>query len=396
MQPQGQQPQEQQPQKHQPRGHEPSHPQGHDEQHQGHEGHDERHDFGLSYDLGELGRRGASRAVGAVVPGFAAIGARMDRRHLLKLAFMGGAAGIATLGFRRTAQAQSAAASCVVIPEETAGPYPGDGTNGPNVLTATGIVRSDITTSFAGLTGTAAGVPLSVTLTVLDAATCAPAKGYAVYLWHADQLGRYSLYSAGVTNQNYLRGVQETDAAGRVTFKTIFPGCYDGRWPHIHFEVYPSLSAAGDAAKRIATSQLAMPKAASEKVYSAPGYTASPANLANVSLATDGVFSDDGGVHELLTMTGSVANGFVGALSVTVSNTVKASGGGTGGPGGPGGVPGQQPPPGAGARGPGAPAGPSPTTIPTITVTTTTLKKAVPTTIKKSTKRTATTIKKKK
>ena len=57
-------------------------------------------------------------------------------------------------------------------------------------------------------------------------------------MWHCDRLGRYSLYGAGVTNQNYLRGTQEADASGNVTFTSIFPGCYSGRWPHIHFEVY--------------------------------------------------------------------------------------------------------------------------------------------------------------
>lgn len=353
---------------------------GHDE----HGDHDERHDFGLAYDLGEFKRRSVSPVLASPVATFAG----MDRRHLLKIAFVGGVAGVATLGFRRTAQAQTTAAGCVDIPEETAGPFPGDGTNGPNVLTATGVVRSDITTSFAGLSGTAAGVPLSVTLTIIEAATCAPAKGYAVYLWHADQLGRYSLYSAGATNQNYLRGVQEIDAAGTVTFKTIFPGCYDGRWPHIHFEVYPSLAAAGDATKRIATSQVAMPKASCEQAYTAPGYTASPANLSKVSRATDGVFGDDGGVHELPMMTGSVATGFTSALSVTISNTVKAPGGG---PGGPGGGPGQQPPP------PGGRGGPPTTIAPTIAPTTTIAKKNVPTATKKKTlKRTVTTIKKKK
>ena len=34
-----------------------------------------------------------------------------------------------------------------------------------------------------------------------------------------------------------LLGVQVTDANGRVTFTLIVPGCYPGRWPHIHFEV---------------------------------------------------------------------------------------------------------------------------------------------------------------
>lgn len=34
------------------------------------------------------------------------------------------------------------------VPDETAGPYPGDGSNGPNVLTESGIVRSDIRPGF--------------------------------------------------------------------------------------------------------------------------------------------------------------------------------------------------------------------------------------------------------
>src|SRR5262245_33798282 len=52
------------------------------------------------------------------------------------------------------------ALACSLIPSETAGPYPGDGTNGPNVLTQSGIVRSDIRASF-GSAGTtvAPGTP---------------------------------------------------------------------------------------------------------------------------------------------------------------------------------------------------------------------------------------------
>src|SRR4029453_5081771 len=45
------------------------------------------------------------------------------------------------------------------LPGETPGPYPGDDTNGPDVLTQDGVVRSDITTSFGSSTTTAAGVP---------------------------------------------------------------------------------------------------------------------------------------------------------------------------------------------------------------------------------------------
>src|SRR5207253_804792 len=143
---------------------------------------------------------------------------------------------------------------CGKIPEETAGPFPGEGSNGPNVLNQTGVVRSDIRPSFAGLSGTADGTPLAIALTLVSAATCAPLAGYAVYIWHCDRLGRYSLYSAGATNQNYLRGVQAADANGKVAFTSIYPGCYAGRWPHIHFEVYRTLAAATSVTNKLATS----------------------------------------------------------------------------------------------------------------------------------------------
>ena len=53
----------------------------------------------------------------------------------------------------------SGGSTCTKIPSETAGPFPGDGSNGANVLNQTGVVRSDIRSSFAGLSGSAAGVP---------------------------------------------------------------------------------------------------------------------------------------------------------------------------------------------------------------------------------------------
>ena len=204
------------------------------------------------------------------------------------------------------------------IPEETAGPYPGDGSNGANVLNLTGVVRSDIRSSFAGLSGTAAGVPLTIELTLVDASTCAVLAGRAVYLWHCDRSGLYSLYSSGVTNQNYLRGVQQTDANGKVTFTSIFPACYSGRWPHIHFEVYPSLSAATSVRNKVATSQIALPKATCDLVYATSGYEQSVRNLSQTSLATDNVFSD-GSALELATVTGSVTGGLSAGLTVAVS-----------------------------------------------------------------------------
>ena len=178
-----------------------------------------------------------------------------------------GTAATGTTTNTTTTPTTTATGGCSAIPAETAGPYPGDGTNTANgsvanALALSGIVRSDIRSSLGGLVGTAAGVPLTVTLTLVNsAASCALLPGYAVYLWHCDQAGRYSMYSSGVTNQNYLRGVQVSDGNGQVTFQTVFPGCYSGRWPHIHFEVFRSLAAASSGANDILTSQLALPQA---------------------------------------------------------------------------------------------------------------------------------------
>ena len=252
----------------------------------------------------------------------------LNRRSLLRLAARASmAAGTLQLfgcGENQTAPtaldaATSTGGACTQIPNETAGPYPGDGSNGPNVLTQSGVVRSDIRSSFAGLSGTADGVQLSIVLTIVSSSTCAPLAGRAVYLWHCDRPGRYSLYSSGATNQNYLRGVQEADASGRVTFTSIFPGCYAGRWPHIHFEVYPTLSSAASVSNKIATSQIALPKSSCDLVYAQAGYEASVTNLSQVSLATDGIFSD-GAALELATVSGSVASGMTATLSVAVAS----------------------------------------------------------------------------
>ncbi|MFZ6845570.1 intradiol ring-cleavage dioxygenase [Undibacterium sp. RuTC16W] len=214
--------------------------------------------------------------------------------------------------------------SCAVIPEETAGPYPGDGSNSStngiaNALLLSGIVRSDIRASIAGASGVAAGVPLTIKLQVVNTkSSCAVLSGYAVYLWHCNRDGLYSMYSAGVTGENYLRGVQETDSSGNVTFTTIFPGCYDGRIPHVHFEIYPSLAKANSASNKINTSQFTFPMATLNEAYQSTGYSASVTNLAKISYATDNVFSD-GTSLQMVSVTGSAALGYVVTLTVGVS-----------------------------------------------------------------------------
>lgn len=243
----------------------------------------------------------------------------MSRRRML--AAIGGAGLLTAAGARLLADGTpaAAAASCVAeVESETAGPYPADGSNGPQVRTLTGIVRSDIRSSFGTATGFATGVPLTFSLTVLNL-SCTPLAGAAVYAWHCDAQGRYSLYSTGVTNQNYLRGIQATDASGTVTFVSTYPGCYSGRWPHIHFEVYSSLAnATSGSGPIVKTSQIALPQNTSAAVYATSGYGQSTSNLNGISLATDMVFRDDLAAREMAAVTGNVTNGYHASLTITV------------------------------------------------------------------------------
>ena len=204
------------------------------------------------------------------------------------------------------------------MPEETAGPYPADGSNGTQVLTESGIVRSNIRTSFGSSTTDATGVDTTIQMTVIDTATGKPLQGAAVYLWHCDHAGNYSMYSQSVTDENYLRGVQATDANGQVTFLSYYPACYSGRWPHIHYEVYPDVASITSASNKIATSQMALPDDVNKAVFATSLYSGSKATYSQVSLATDNVFSD-GTTNEVPTVTGSVDGGYTIAMQVPVA-----------------------------------------------------------------------------
>jgi protocatechuate 3,4-dioxygenase beta subunit len=263
----------------------------------------EDHDRGLLFDLPKL----------------------VDRRRALALfggtalvALAGCSAASTRSGATATSAATAAAGDVDVIPAETAGPFPADGSNGTDVLTESGVVRSDIRSSFGSSTTTAEGVPLTVRLVLVEADGDTPIEGAAVYVWHCDRAGQYSMYDRGVADENYLRGVQPTAADGSVTFTSIFPACYSGRWPHIHFEVYRSLDEATAAGQILATSQLALPEDVCDAVYATSGYEQSVSNLSRVSLDRDNVFGDDGGVSQLATMTGDVTGGFTATLTVGI------------------------------------------------------------------------------
>jgi protocatechuate 3,4-dioxygenase beta subunit len=240
-----------------------------------------------------------------------------SRRDALRL--FGGVGAATLLGSLGATAAALANTPTAAVPTETAGPYPGDGSNGPNVLDDSGIVRRDIRRSFGSSTTRATGIPLRVNLTVTDASNdFSPLTGAAVYLWHCDREGRYSIYSSGVEDENYLRGIQPTDDDGTATFTTIFPGCYAGRWPHIHFEVYSSVSKATASGPIVKTSQIALPKATCSKVYARSSYASSRRNLAGSALTSDNVFRDDRAIHQLATVTGNAAKGFVANLTIGV------------------------------------------------------------------------------
>jgi protocatechuate 3,4-dioxygenase beta subunit len=227
-----------------------------------------------------------------------------------------------------TATASSTTATCLVDPTETAGPYPGDGTNQAagstsNVLISSGVVRSDIRSSFLATTTVATGVTVTLTLTVVNVnAACAPLAGYAVYLWQCDRNGNYSLYGSAA-GESYLRGVQVTDANGQVTFTTIFPACYDGRWPHMHFEVFSSLANATSGRYAVLTSQFAMPAAICSAVFADTAlYPGSASRFAAVSLTRDGIFGDNTAAQiaqQTPTFAGSPAAGYTATALIGIA-----------------------------------------------------------------------------
>lgn len=214
---------------------------------------------------------------------------------------------------------------CVAFPPENEGPFPADGRGWrsvANVLEDSELQRRDIRSSFDGLTGVAQGVPLEVELQLVDVDKgCAPMAGAAIYVWHCDAEGEYSLYT--IKDQNYLRGLQVADARGMVRFTTVYPGCYRGRFPHIHFELFESLATARRGSNAILTSQLALPDESDAAVYADhAAYPGSAANFRRISLASDGIFRDNSPAEvaaQTMRMNGSPSAGYTAAATIGYS-----------------------------------------------------------------------------
>lgn len=160
------------------------------------------------------------------------------------------------------------------------------------MLEAAGVERRDITKSIDS--GTAVeGVPLTIKLNRYNLTNDGKAyEGAAVYPLHCDAQGNYSLYSDGVTDQTWLRGVQVAGQDGYVEFTSIVPGCYAGRWPHIHFEVFPDIASITDSANAVLTSQIVIPEDVAAAAYTLDSYAGSSRNMSQVTLKSDNVFSD--------------------------------------------------------------------------------------------------------
>ena len=189
-------------------------------------------------------------------------------------------------------------AACAVTPEETAGPYP----DHTGMLTNPAFYRQDITEGRSGL-------PLTLILTIVNANnSCATVTNASVEIWQCDSAGTYSEYGTA-SAQTFLRGLQTTDNNGVVTFRTIYPGWYQGRATHIHVQVFVN----GAAVK---TTQIAFPEDVSAAVYRTAAYASHGQN--STTNSRDNVFAD-GSDHELAALSGDTTAGYTAALTVGVA-----------------------------------------------------------------------------
>ena len=208
--------------------------------------------------------------------------------------------------------------SCTVSPQQAEGPF----------YFKTELIRQDIT---EGRPGTI----LHLKLKIVDGEACTPVQNAVVDIWSCDALGEYSGYETVYTEtglvrgqrglpmdrskhaddkrpashqepnneKTFLRGAQVTDASGEVTFRTLYPGWYPGRAPHIHVKVYLNDN-------EVLTSQLYFPEDISEAVYRGGVYAEKEGQ--RTKNQDDGLFSRSGGPFAELT---EVEDGYVGTLT---------------------------------------------------------------------------------
>jgi protocatechuate 3,4-dioxygenase beta subunit len=238
-----------------------------------------------------------------------------SRKKFLKNMFIGAASVPLIMGACKkdstgSGSGGSGSGSCIVTPEETEGPYPYPGGELTNPLN-----RADVT-------GGQTGVPLALAFTAVNTNNdCALLSNARIDIWHCNKDGYYSGYgnqnggSLGLQSyvaQTWLRGYQLTDASGKATFNTVYPGWYQGRATHIHLEVFIN-----NVLKK--TGQITFPESISDVVHVSSLYAAHGVNtMRNTS---DGIFNNSATdlASETVALTGSVAAGYSGSYTIGIA-----------------------------------------------------------------------------
>lgn len=242
----------------------------------------------------------------------------LSRRQTLQL--LGGSVGGLLLGAcSSTTDDSKTTSTCLSeIPEESAGPYPADGSQAdiPNVLDDARIFRSDIRHDIEG-DAAQDGTLLDLTLRLnnLDA-ECGPLAQAAVYIWHGNADGEYSAYTSDTngshSGNSFLRGVQVADSSGQVRFRTIYPGRHPGRATHIHVAVY----ADSGLNTLLKTTQLAFDEALNAAIYDNDARYVNSAATARTDNAEDTAFAD-GYARQLPSFT-STSEGVAASLTLNL------------------------------------------------------------------------------
>jgi len=205
-------------------------------------------------------------------------------------------------------------ATCVLSPEVTEGPYWID-----NKLT-----RYDVREGRPGL-------PLVLQFAIVNAKTCKPIRNADVEIWHADASGEYSGFDGGSpsggpggpgggsgpqTRTRYLRGHQRSDALGKASFLTIFPGWYRGRTPHVHLKVH-----VGSADRVVHTGQVFFNEAIQASVYRSGAYAGR--GQPDTPHARDMIYAQAGGSRAVVRLgrRPGGARGYLGRIVIGVATT---------------------------------------------------------------------------
>jgi protocatechuate 3,4-dioxygenase beta subunit len=230
----------------------------------------------------------------------------MNRRDLLKGLGAAGLGSVLPLNKALNAEAKNllAASTCFLTPQETEGPYYFNA----NLFRQD--IRQDLTTG-----AVKTGLQLNMLITVVNA-DCVPIPNVLVDIWHCDKDGIYSGYAGqpgGVSTvgQNFLRGIQMTEANGQCSFTSIYPGWYPSRVTHVHFKVRLTSTT-------YVTSQFAFPDSVNNAVYNTSLYVAKGQN--SLTNATDSIFQSANPEGQVMTVTqNATTGGYDGTFTIGIN-----------------------------------------------------------------------------